>query len=96
MSKPTPLTIRGVEYPSLAAAAKAFGISVAAICIARRRGRLETVGLDPKKTAATPVTIRGVTYPSQYAAAKALGLSTTTIWNALERGSIDNVGARKK
>mgnify|MGYP007100042869 CR=1 FL=1 len=96
MFKAEPLTIRGITYQSQNAAAKAFGISGAAVSIAKKKGRLDTVGLDPKKTEAYPVVIRGVEYPSQYAAAKALNVSPTTIWNALERGKIDNVGARKK
>lgn len=95
MHKATPLTIRGVEYPSQLAAAKALGISVPAICNAKKRGTLETVGLNPKRTEPSPVMIRGVVYRSQYAAAKALGLAASTIWNALERGSLENAGKRK-
>lgn len=95
MLSKSPVTIRGVDYPSQLAAAKALGISVSAICNAKKRGRLDTVGLNPKKTEPSPVFIRGVTYPSQYAAAKALGVSPTTIWNALERGSLENAGKRK-
>lgn len=96
MSKRKPLVIRGVEYPSLSAAAADLGVSIPAVCNARKRGRLDTVGLDPVDTRPMPITIRGVEYPSQYAAAKALRVTTSTIWNALERGTIDNAGLRKQ
>lgn len=90
-----PITIRGVEYPSQHAAAKAVGVSPVAIHKAKIAGRLDTVGLKPARTEAVPVSVRGEVYRSQYAAAKALNLSKTTIYNALERGTLDRVGMRK-
>lgn len=90
-----PVTIRGVTYPSVLAAARALGVSPAAICNARARGGLETVGLNPTITTPCPVAIRGVTYPSQNAAARALGVSAATIYMALERGTLDSVGLMK-
>jgi hypothetical protein len=90
------MVIRGIEYPTLGAAAAALGVSKVAICKARKAGRLDTVGLNPSMSEPIPVKIRGKKYPSMYAAAKALGMSPTTVWSAAGRGTLDNVGARKK
>lgn len=45
---PNPIRIRGVKYPSQTAAAKALGVTCSAIAIAKKRGTLETVGLQSK------------------------------------------------
>jgi len=40
-----PVTIRGVSYPSITAAAKAHGVTVACVANARKRWALDTIGL---------------------------------------------------
>ena len=42
---PTPVTIRGVAYPSIVAAAKALGVSHQAIHQGLRKGNVDSVGL---------------------------------------------------
>ena len=88
--KPNPVTIRGVEYPSQAAAAAALGVNPGTIHCAAKHGRLDAVGLgtNPSK----PTTIRGVEYPSRRAAAQALGVSIGGISHAIRRGTLDCVG----
>lgn len=46
---PRPVTIRGVRYPSMSAAARALGVGNSAIWGCAKRGTLETVGLYPLK-----------------------------------------------
>lgn len=43
--QPIPVTIRGVEFPSMAAAAKNFGVNIAAVSRAKKRGTLDNVGV---------------------------------------------------
>jgi len=47
--KPKPVTIRGVEYPSAAKAADAFGVSVHSVRWARNNGGLDRVGMGPRR-----------------------------------------------
>lgn len=56
MKPPKPVTIRGVEYPSMNAAARAFDVNVSHISSAIKHGRLDEVGLRPKPAAPTPTT----------------------------------------
>ncbi len=50
MNKPEPIPIRGVIYPKAADAAKALGVTKQAVYAARKRGRLDYLGLGPGKT----------------------------------------------
>ena len=89
--KATPITIRGVEYPSIPLAAKAIGIHKMTIYQAQNRGTLDNVGLGltgNKGHTAKPITIKGTYYPSNKAAA-ALGLTETHIsnWRKVEKES---------
>ncbi len=88
MALPKPVTARGVEYPSRAAAARALGVTDTAIRCAERYGWLDRVGEGRRQ----PVRVRGVVYPSQTAAAAALGVHPSTVSGALRRGTIDNCG----
>ena len=45
MTKAIPVTIRGTEYPSQRAAARALGVGMGTVCKAIAAGRLDTVGL---------------------------------------------------
>ena len=89
------IAVRGVVYASAAAAAAAFGVTRAAVGMAKLRGRLDTLGTkhgggQPEK----PVEIRGVAYPSIAAACSALGVSRNTFVNARRRGRLDMLGTR--
>lgn len=88
MVHPKPITIRGVEYESRSAAARALGISDSAIRRAAKNGYLDTVGYGLRQ----PVCVRGVDYPSQTAAAAALGVDPSTVCGALRRGTINTCG----
>lgn len=46
-TKPKPITIRGVTYPSLSKAAQALGVSRGSLYTARRNGWVERIGLRP-------------------------------------------------
>ncbi len=89
-----PVRIRGVDYPSQAAAARALGVTRNTVNCALERGDIDSIGLwvVPK----TPVTIRGVEYESASAAARALNLSPSTIFAAINRGTLDNAGLSKR
>lgn len=77
MPKPKkPITIRGVDYPSKAAAARALGITYESLRKAIVDGRLETVGLNPKgKNHGRRVRIDGKVYKSIAEAARATGVT---------------------
>ena len=85
------VTIRGVAYPSHAAAAKALGCAANTITKAAARGTLDMVGVS-KNPKPKPVTIRGVTYPSRTAAAEALGVTPPAIQAAVKHGYLGTVG----
>jgi predicted DNA-binding protein (UPF0251 family) len=97
---PKETIIRDVKYPSRHAAAKALGVSHAAVSEAAKLGRLDTVGLRKKGrgdwTAPKETIIRDRKYTSQNAAAKALGVSQSTVSEATKLGRLDTVGLRKK
>lgn len=83
-SAPKPVTIRGVNYPSHSAAARALGVSASAVSAAVALGTQDHIGLGNAGRSrigrrGNPITIGGVTYPSQSTAARALGVSTSTI-----------------
>lgn len=50
MNKPEPVTIRNVTYATAPQAAKALGVTKQAVYAARKRGRLDFLGLGPGKT----------------------------------------------
>jgi molybdenum-dependent DNA-binding transcriptional regulator ModE len=81
MPKPKkPITIRGVEYPSRAAAARALGITYESLRRAMQEDRLDTVGLKPRgKNHGRRVRVDGKRYPSIWAASKATGIPYGTL-----------------
>jgi hypothetical protein len=94
-----PVTIRGVEYPSMAAAARAFRLSVDTVDRARKRGTLDRVGLGPGRPLKHPpqppkqqVTIRGEVFPNLKAAAKALGCPKHQAYRLRKEGRLQEVG----
>lgn len=72
MPKPRPVTIRGVTYASTNEAAAALGVSYSAVTEAKRRGKLDHVGLG-SSTLSKPVRIGNISFPSRKAASDALG-----------------------
>lgn len=77
-----PVSIRGVIYPSHKDAAKALGVTPAAISQRlRMTGSADTIGLglaggvSGNKNAAKPLTIFGMTFESRSQAAKNLGVA---------------------
>lgn len=81
-----PVTINGVEYRSMAAAAAAHG------CVDRasrdRFARDYHRALAGRRAKARPVIIDGVEYPSQTAAAAALGVTRQAIHDRIKRGKL--------
>lgn len=88
MPSASPITVRGVTYPSKTRAAIALCVNRATVHRAIRSDRIEALALRARK----PVTIRGVTYASFTAASEALGVNCHTISNAFARGALDMVG----
>jgi hypothetical protein len=85
-----PTRIRGVLYPSQAAAARALGIKPNTVARALNRGTEEFAGLGRRWPSdfgqkPKPCEIDGVQYPSQKAAATALGLTPSCICMRLRR-----------
>ena len=86
----TEVTIRGVTYASHKHAAYALDVKQAAISRAKKRGKLDEVGLTKLKD--LRVTIRGVTYATKAEAARALGVTPRAVYDAARRGKLDEVG----
>ena len=85
--KGNPVRIRGVDYPSQAAAARALGVSASTIGMALAVGRPDAAGLGsvfgggrPGK----PCWYRGQRYPSRTAAARACGVSVAAVSKAVK------------
>ena len=98
MAKSKPLAVKGVEFPSVVAAARHYGISKAAAQKALARGDcISSVknSLHGKANAAKPCVIQGVTYPSQAIAAEVLGVSRAHISQSLKRERSGTIGVGK-
>jgi hypothetical protein len=89
-----PVTIRGVTYESIHAAAREIGVSYSTIQNAIKRSTLDYAGLGYREYGnnAKSVRIRGVTYPSQVIAAQVLGIKQSGINRAIRRGTLNKVG----
>jgi hypothetical protein len=79
------ITIDGVTYPSMRAAAIAIGIPYQTFYGVYAAGQ-------PKTNYRAQVTIRGVTYETCKAAAVALGVSPNAIHVAMRANRLENVG----
>ncbi len=79
MGRAVPITIKGVEYPSLSAAAKVLGLSTQRVSEAMSNGTIDTLGVGPGGVnpvwARKPVTIGDLEWPSRRDAALALKVS---------------------
>ena len=95
MGAPVPVRIRGVVYPSIAAAAAAVGVDPSTISKSlARQGDADGCGLGanaPRRkyrgtaTYQRPVTIHGVSWPSVTAAAADLGMTRDAMSKRLHR-----------
>tara|TARA_R110000851_G_scaffold321340_1_gene486690 strand:- start:25813 stop:26355 length:543 start_codon:yes stop_codon:yes gene_type:complete len=85
------IEIRGVVYPDLPSAAKACGVTDAAVRSAMRNGTLHRVGLGKTGREPLPVRINGRDYKSAAAAAKHLKCTKSAIYQALSCGREDKV-----
>ena len=72
MALPVPTLIRGVLYPSIAAAARAHKVDPSVVWKAMENGKLSTVGRG--KNARKPIIVDGIAYPSINAAARGSGI----------------------
>lgn len=102
MTKPKPkdqlippirVTIRGVTYPTVAAAAKALKVKPNTIYVALHKGRIDKVGLGCGKVVAyrhpqippKPIKVGGLDFPSLQALSLWLGRSKQYASNKLKR-----------
>lgn len=76
-----PVTVRGVSYPSQAAAAEALGVAPSAIYGALERGTLDSVGLGRARHNLVPMQIGETVYPSAVEASRATGVNVKTLRN---------------
>ena len=80
-----PTRIRGVDYPSMGAAARALGVTRGAIWYAMEKGTLDRCGLGAIGIGAAvtglrkPCWYRGKHYPSRSDAARAHGVSVSAV-----------------
>lgn len=86
MTAPVPVRVRGMLFPSLTAAARHLGISVAAVWIAIEEGREDSVGLNSKPKLWKSCHINGIHFISRTAAAAALGVTRAAISRAIASG----------
>jgi hypothetical protein len=94
----SPITIRGVTYESVSAAAAAHGVTPGRVYQLRAQGRLDEAGelpRGPKVPHTAPVSIRGVRYESITAAAEALKVTPSAVSHAIRRKSLDSIGLWK-
>lgn len=91
-----PVTIRGVEYRSAAAAAEALGVSRKEVIRNKREGSLDKVGLtkqaQARLAAMFPVTIRGETFDTLEAVAARFGVTVKAVKNAVSQGRAEYIG----
>lgn len=91
-----PVTIRGVTYPSGGAAARALGVSSAAVRQARMRGTLDRVGLGLVGVEPMPVLILGRRFENADAAAAHYGVTNKAVYAAIAAGDPDRIGKPRR
>lgn len=80
------LSIRGVEYPSIAEAARQLGVAYSTVSNALDNGTLDTVGLGRNHDRKKPITVNGVLYESIAEAAKQCNLNPYSLAIAKRKG----------
>ena len=80
-----PVRLRGIDFPSQAAAARELGISTYRVHRALNlRGDFDVDYVSPRR--AKPIHYRGHVFPSQQAMARITGISQGCIWSWLKHG----------
>jgi hypothetical protein len=96
----TPVTIRGVTYPSIAAASRAFGIERTTVSKAKRYGRLDQVGIGTGKYprvqdrpgyGAKPIRLAGMNFPSRRALCRYLDKSDSYVHEMMRLGRYEQL-----
>ena len=99
-TNPIPITHDGVTYRSLAALARALGLSRQRVHQAYRSGTLHTLGAGSAREGhharCQPVAAHGFYWPSQKAAADDLGVLQSRVCKALQDGKFEALVARVK
>jgi hypothetical protein len=70
---PQGITIEGITYPSLSAAARALGIDASHVSKAKRMGRVHKIGKGSGRNNVKPTVVAGVRYGSLTEASDAIG-----------------------
>ena len=101
--KRTPVTIRGVKYPSQSEAARCLGVRQPVICNAMRTGTLDNVGLRKQRNKyrsenysdsnplAHPIKFGGVQYSSMRQAARKNDISPNVFRYHWNRGNVEHL-----
>ncbi|MFA9231834.1 MAG: hypothetical protein ACEQSU_13985 [Microgenomates group bacterium] len=88
----TPITHRGVTYPSLAALGRAYGRHRNTVRAAIIAGQMDTLG---NGIGSVPVSSGGHHWRFLSACARELGVSPQAVWDAIENGRLDTLVARR-
>lgn len=83
MAKPTPITIRGVTYPSQSAAARALDISQSNLTAMLRAGTIDNAGKG-RNLHSQKIMLDGKEYASMSHAADELDVNPTTVRTAVQ------------
>lgn len=92
--KHTDITIRGVTYPTVAAAAAVLSVTPAAIYIAMRKGTLHRVGTGRVGPEPMPVRIAGRDFADARQAARHFGITYQAVIAAICAGDPDRIARR--
>lgn len=83
------VTVRGVTYPSHAKAAKALGVTRAAVSVAVKRGKLEGVGLRQTCTSSIPFEVGPFKFSSYSECDAYTGSSPGYTATVMNRGGVE-------
>ena len=86
-----PITIHGVEYPTIRSAARALGLAHGTLYYLRHHGRLERAGTGRGGYKRVPVVVLGVRYASLSEAARALDMPRSSLALAHKEGRLDAI-----
>lgn len=86
-----PVTIRGVQYPSMAAAARALGVVPETVRRARRAGTLHRVGTRRVGVEPMRVRIAGRVFDDAQAAARHFECTASAVYQAIRDGDPDRI-----
>lgn len=84
-AEPTPVTIRGITYPSQYAAARALGVPQSSITIALNRGDLSGVGMGRNWQRKFAVSVDDVQYETMTLAAMEIGCHCSSVHEVVRK-----------